>query len=84
LWQGGPHMEGWTQLVAFRRNCVKLAWSLINIMNAVHHCGILPNDLFKDNIILHLSIDKPDVVYIGVCDHFTKTWKISLHKQLTL
>jgi len=45
-----------------------LAWAFINIMNVVHHCEILHNDLSKDNIMLHFSLDKPNVVYIGVCD----------------
>jgi serine/threonine protein kinase len=55
LWQGGPDMEGWTWIVTFRWNRVKLAWAFINIMNVVHHCGILHNDLFKENIMLHFS-----------------------------
>jgi hypothetical protein len=46
---------------------VKLAWAFINITNAVHHCGILHNDSFKDNIMLHFLVDKPDV-YIVVYD----------------
>ncbi len=29
-------------------------------------CGILHNDLSKDNIMLH--VDKLDVVYIGMCN----------------
>jgi hypothetical protein len=37
-------------------------------MNAVHHYGILHNNLSKDNIMLHFLADKPDVVYIGVCN----------------
>jgi hypothetical protein len=65
LWQGGLDMEGWTQLVTFRWNCVKLAWTFINIL--VHRCGIFHNDLSKDNIMLHFSLNKPDVVYICVC-----------------
>ncbi len=56
--QGGPNMERWTQLVAFKQNCVKLAWAFINIMNAIHHSGILHNDLSKDNIMLHFLTDK--------------------------
>jgi hypothetical protein len=36
-------------------------------MNVVHHHGILL-DLSKDNIMLYVPVDKPDVVYIGVCD----------------
>ncbi len=67
LFQGKPDMEGRTQLVAFMRNHVKLAWAFINIMNIVHHHGILLN-LSKDNIMLYVSVDKPNVVYIGVCD----------------
>jgi hypothetical protein len=68
LWQSRPNMERWTQLVAFRQNCVKLAWAFINIMHAIHHCGILHNNLSKNNIMLHLSIDKLNDMYIGVCD----------------
>jgi len=60
-------MEGWTQLVAFKQNCVKLAWTFINIMNAIHHFGIL-HDLFKDNIMLHFLSNKLNVVYIGICN----------------
>ncbi len=37
-------------------------------MNVVHHCGILHNDLAKDNIMLHFLANKLDVVCIGVCD----------------
>ncbi len=48
-------MEGQTQLVTFRRNGVKLVWAFINILNVVHHFGILHNDLSKDNIMLHFS-----------------------------
>jgi hypothetical protein len=47
---------------------VKLAWAFINIINEVHHYGILHNNLSKNNNMLHLSIDKPDVMYIGVCN----------------
>ncbi len=46
-------------IVAFRQNCVKLAWAFINIMNEVYHCGILHNNLSKDNIMLHFSTYKP-------------------------
>jgi hypothetical protein len=62
--QGGPNMEGRTWLVTFRQNCVKLAWAFIYIKNVVHHCGILHNDLSKDNIMLHFLPNKPNVVYI--------------------
>jgi hypothetical protein len=51
-----------------RQNHVKLAWAFINIMNVVHHSKILHNNLFKDNIMLHLPPNKPNVVYIGVYD----------------
>jgi hypothetical protein len=37
-------------------------------MNVVYHCGILHNDLSKDNIMLYFLADKLNVVYIGVCD----------------
>ncbi len=43
----------------------------------MHHCGILHNDLFKDNIMLHFLVDKLDVyiiVYdwgeIGICKRY--------------
>jgi hypothetical protein len=59
-------MEGKTQIVTLRQNCVKLVWAFINIMNAIHHSRILHNDLFKDNITLHFLLNKPNVVYIVV------------------
>jgi hypothetical protein len=68
LWQGGLNMKGRTWLVTFRQNHVKLAWAFINIMRAIHHCGILHNDLFKDYIMLHFPTNKLNVVYIGMCD----------------
>ncbi len=37
-------------------------------MNIVHHCKILHNNLSKDNIMLHFPIDKPNVMYISLCD----------------
>jgi hypothetical protein len=40
---------------------VKLGWAFINIMNVVHHCGIL-HDLFEDNIMFHFPTNKPDVL----------------------
>jgi hypothetical protein len=65
LWQGGLDMEGQTWFVAFKWNCMNLAWAFLNIMNVVHHYGILYNDLkSKDNITFHFLINKLDVVYI--------------------
>jgi hypothetical protein len=61
-------MEGQTQLITFRRNSVELAWTFINIMNVVHHSGVLHNEVFKDNIMLHFLLNKPNVVYIVVGD----------------
>jgi hypothetical protein len=61
-------MEGPTRLVIFRQNWVKLAWAFINIMNVEHHYEILHNGLSKDNIMLHFSLDKSNVVYISMCD----------------
>ncbi len=49
-------MEGKKGLVTFKQNCVKMAWAFMNIMNAVHHNGILHNDLWKDNILLHFLL----------------------------
>ncbi len=68
LQQGGSNMESQTQLVAFRQNHVKLAWAFINIINAIHHFGILHNHLSKDNIMLHFLLDKPNSMYIGLYD----------------
>jgi hypothetical protein len=67
LQEGGPNMEVWRQLVTFKYNHVKMAWAFINIMNALHHSGILHNDLLKD-LMLHFSLDKLDVMYIGMCN----------------
>ncbi len=62
-------MEGRPKLVAFKRNCVKLAWAFINIMNVGYHCKILHNNFSKDNIMLHFLVDELDVVYISMCDY---------------
>jgi hypothetical protein len=40
----------------------------MGIMNVIHHCGILHNHLSKDHIMLIFLVDKPYVVYIGVCN----------------
>jgi hypothetical protein len=45
-------------------------------MNAVHHYGVLHNNLSKDNIMLHFLLNKQDVVYIGVCN-----WGEAWHLQ---
>jgi hypothetical protein len=76
LQQGGLDMEGQTQIVAFRRNCVKLAWAFIHIMNVVHHFEILHNNLSKDNIMLHFLPNKSEVVCIGICN-----WGETRHLQ---
>jgi hypothetical protein len=68
LWWRGLNMEGQTWHVTFRWNCVKLVWAFINIMNVVHHFGILHNDLSKDNIMLHFSLDKLNDEYITICN----------------
>jgi tRNA A-37 threonylcarbamoyl transferase component Bud32 len=67
-------MEGQTQLVAFRQNHVNLAWTFINIINAIHHFGILHNDLSKDNIMLHFLPDKLNSMYIGIYDLGEAEW----------
>jgi serine/threonine protein kinase len=79
FWQSRPNMERRTWLVTFRQNCVKLAWAFINIMNVIHHHGILHNDLSKNNIMLHLPINKPNVMYIGVCNwgETRHLWKVT-------
>ncbi len=62
------HELNFMSTITFKWNCVKLAWAFINIMNAIHHCGILHNNLSKDNIMLHFLANNLDVVYIGMCD----------------
>ncbi len=62
-------------IITFKQNHVKLAWAFINIMNVVYHHGIF-HDLSKDNIMLHFPTDKPNVVYIGVCN-----WGETRHLQ---
>jgi tRNA A-37 threonylcarbamoyl transferase component Bud32 len=49
-------MEGQKWLVTFSQNCVKMAWAFMNIMIVMHHNGILHNDLWKDNILLHFLL----------------------------
>jgi RIO-like serine/threonine protein kinase len=64
----GFSMEGQKGLVKFKQNCVKITWAFVNIMNVVYHNGILHNDLSKENIMLHLSPNKSNVVYIDLCN----------------
>jgi hypothetical protein len=44
-----------------------MAWAFMNIMNGMHHDGILHNDLWKD-ILLHCLLNKLNIVYIVVCN----------------
>jgi hypothetical protein len=63
LHQGGPNVEGWTWLVAFRQNCVNMAWAFINIMNVIHHFEIL-HDLGGHNFPIFALF----LVILGVSD----------------
>ncbi len=47
---------------------MELAWAIINNMNAIHYFGVLHNEVFKDKIMLHFLLNKPNVVYIVVSD----------------
>jgi hypothetical protein len=46
----------------------KLAWTLLNIMNNVHHYQTLHNDISPNNVLLHFPPNSPNEVYIGICD----------------
>jgi len=61
---------------------VKLAWALINIMNAIHHCGILHNDLSKYNIMLHFPLDKLNVVYKDPLATWVIVKKVALSRKV--
>jgi hypothetical protein len=52
----------------FRKKYHKLAWTILNTMNNVHHCHTLHNDMSPDNIMLHFPPNSVDKVYIGICD----------------
>ncbi len=45
-----------------------MAWTFMNIMNVIHHVVRFCTRTLKDNIMLHFPFDKPNVVYIGVCN----------------
>jgi serine/threonine protein kinase len=53
---------------AYWENQVKLVLSLLKIMGKCHAKNILHNDLSPSNIMLHFPLEKPENVYIGVCD----------------
>jgi tRNA A-37 threonylcarbamoyl transferase component Bud32 len=53
---------------AYRKNQVKLVLSLRTIMGKCHTENILHNDLLPSNIMLHFPPEKPENVYIGVCN----------------
>jgi hypothetical protein len=53
---------------AYRKNRVKLVLSLLTTMGKCHAENILYNNLSPSNIMLHFIPEKPENVYIGVCD----------------
>ena len=53
---------------AYWKNRVKLVLSLLKIMVKRHVENILHNNLSPSNIMLHFPLEKPENVYIGVCD----------------
>jgi hypothetical protein len=53
---------------AYRKNRVKLVLSLLTIMGKCHAENILHNNLSPSNIMLHFPPEKPENVYIGMCD----------------
>jgi hypothetical protein len=76
LWQTMPNMERWTQLVAFRQNCVKLAWAFINIMNLVHHCGILHKQLVQEQHYV-ASFGRQTKCYVHRCVQLGWNWVLT-------
>jgi hypothetical protein len=52
----------------FRKKRHELAWTFFNIMNNVHHCHTLHNDMSPDNVKLHFLPNSTDKVYIDICD----------------
>jgi hypothetical protein len=52
----------------FQEKPYKLAWTLFNTMNNVHHCHTLHNNMSLDNVILHFLPIFLDKVYIGICN----------------
>jgi serine/threonine protein kinase len=53
---------------AYRKNRVKLVLSLLTIMGKFHAENIFHNDLSPSNIMLHFPPEKPENMYIGMCD----------------
>lgn len=57
-----------TQILAFRKNRARLAWALMCTMAQVHKGSVFHNDIAPTNILLHFPPEKPQSVYIGICD----------------
>ena len=55
------------RLELFRNKHYKLAWTLLKIINNVHYCHTLHNDISPNNVMLHFSQNCLDKVYIGIC-----------------
>jgi len=53
---------------AFRKNRSKCCWALVYLMHQVHELGILHNDISPYNILFHFPKEKPQEIYIGLCD----------------
>ncbi len=45
-----------------------MARTFMSIMNVIHHVVRFCTMTLKNNIMLHFPFDKPNVVYIGVCN----------------
>jgi len=48
LWEGGFIWKGENDLSPSGENYVKMAWAFMNIMDVIHHIGILHNYLSKE------------------------------------
>ena len=56
------------KVTLYRRNCAKLALSLLIIVEKCHANGIQHNDLSPSNILLHFPPMDKTKIFLGICD----------------
>ena len=66
--------EARQSLVTYRKHRAYLAWALMCIVDVVHKQDVLYNDLNPNNVMLHFPRDRPEAIFIGICDWGMATW----------
>ena len=64
----GHDFEARQSLITYRKHRAYLAWALMCIVDVVHKQDVLHNNLNPNNVMLHFPLDRPEAIFIGICD----------------